>query len=265
MTPLLTPHDLAEKLRSGAVRLLDASYGPDAEATWAHARIGDAHFFDVDAIADTTAPYPHTLPDAELFGRSVGALGVGNDDTVVIYDQTGLSFAAARAWWMFRTFGHEAVYVLDGGLPAWVRAGFPLAGGAPQAPTSKNFTARFRPELYRSLDEMTEGRDTVLDARAAPRFTATVHTPDGTPVPAHIPHSHNLPYQSLLDGNGALKPRPELESILRDHANAPRLVATCGSGVTACVLALAFHVTGREDVAVYDGSWTEWSHRHALT
>jgi thiosulfate/3-mercaptopyruvate sulfurtransferase len=259
---LIEPHAL---FNTPNVKILDASYGvPDAYGAMVAARIKGAQFFDIDAVADSHAPYKHTLPDAALFAEAVGALGISNDDTVVVYDQTGISFAAARAWWMFRVFGHDKVRVLNGGLPAWVGAGLPVVSGAVDAPQAQVFKANFQPQLYYSFEQIEEAQGYILDARAPSRFNATVHTMDGDAVPAHMAHAHNLSFSDLLDDTGKLKPVDATKTMLAQHLNAQNIVTSCGSGVTACVLALALHEAGRKDVAVYDGSWTEYAHRNHL-
>lgn len=266
---LLTPQETLAILDEPNIRVIDATYGipgypASALAAMEKGRIAGAQFFDIDAIADPHAPYPHTLPEAAVFEAEARKLGITNDDTVIVYDQNGLSFAAARAWWMFRVFGHSKVHVINGGLPAWRMAGLPLVTGHAAAPEATIFKASYRPELFRDFETMEDGGDTVLDARAAPRFDATVHTLDGDAVPAHIEGSLNMPFQNLLDHMGALRANDALRHLLEPHLNANSLVCSCGSGVTACVVALALHQLGREDVAVYDGSWTEWSDRQGL-
>lgn len=250
-------------------KFLDASYGVPAYpasvlAGMERGRVTGAQHFDIDAVADPHSPYPHTMPDEATFGVAVGALGISNDDAVVVYDQNGISFAAARAWWMFRAFGHQKVYVLNGGLNAWRAAGLPLQSGPLEPPAPARFVATFRPELFCDFDAMEAGGMTVLDARNAARFSATVHTIDGDAVPAHMEGSHNVPFQDLLDFTGAMKPTEDLKPLLEPYLKAERLTCTCGSGVTACVLAMALHELGRSDVAVYDGSWTEWADRQDL-
>lgn len=256
--PLIDPVGLVPLLDRPDVKILDATYGvpgfpASVTAALEAGRIGAAQFFNIDAVADLSSPYKHTLPSADDFARAVGALGVGNDDRVVIYDRTGIAFAAARAWWMFRVFGHDRVQILNGGLPAWAGAGLPLTTGPVEAPVPVNFHASFQPGLYAGFEQMQTGRDHVLDARAAPRFDA-----------AHIPGSFNLPYEDLLDADGALRPAEAVAPLLAPHLGGDRLVTSCGSGVTACVLALALYRAGRADVAVYDGSWTEWADKNRL-
>jgi len=262
---LITPEELAAILPS--VKMLDASYGvPDAQGGFARAHIGDAQFFDIDAIADPKAPYPHMLPSAEDFSKAVGALGIGNDDEVVVYDQTGISFAASRAWWMFRVMGHDRVRVLNGGLPAWMMTGQEVKTGIPTAPAAKTFKAAFRPGLYRSFDQIEDNEgDLVVDARNAPRFNAMIHNADGDTVPAQIPGSVNQPFQDLLDERGRLMSADIMATKLFPLiAPGKRMVASCGSGVTACVVALGFYEAGFPEVAIYDGSWTEYADRNSL-
>ncbi len=264
MSALITPAALAATLAS--VKILDCSYGvPDAHGAFARAHIPGAQFFDIDEVADPQSPYAHTLPSADLFGQMVGAMGIGNDDAVVVYDQNGISFAAARVWWMFRTMGHQNVKVLNGGLPAWLRAGQPVESGAAPALPAKTFAATLNENLLRRFEDMDASRETVIDARGAERFSAAVRSADGDMVPAHIPGSQNVPFAMLLDPHGALKDADACAALLFPRIEAgSTLAVTCGSGVTACVLALGFYEAGFPDVAVYDGSWTEWSDKNAL-
>lgn len=269
INPLIEPAELHALLQKGSVKTVDATYGipgfpASVLAAMERARIGDAVFFNIDAVADHSAPYPHTLPSAEDFAQAVGAMGIGNNDMVVVYDQNGLSFAAARAWWMFRVFGHDKVRVLNGGLPAWIAAQLPTQTGSLPAPAAKKFNAVFKDELYRSFDQIETGGDNVIDARAAARFSASVHSLDGDVVPAHIPGSHNQPFSALLDERGRMKSEQDVAGILFPHiAPGQKTVVSCGSGITACVLALGFSSVG-QTAAVYDGSWTEWADRNAL-
>lgn len=267
MSALIEAKDLADILPR--VKMLDATYGipgfpGSAQMNMQRARIGDAQFFNIDAITDVKSPYPHTLPSPDEFAAAVGALGIGNDDDVVIYDQNGISFAASRAWWMFRAMGHTRVRVLNGGLPAWLMAGLPTQSGPLPAPAPKKFTASFQPDLYRSFEDVEDSSETVVDARAPARFGAMVHNGDGDTVPAHIPNSRNQSFSDLLDEHGRMKPANDVKALLAPHISGKKIVTSCGSGVTACVLALGFHEAGITDAAVYDGSWTEWADKNAL-
>ena len=270
MEPLVTTEWLAKELGAPDLRVLDGTWHMpqlkrDPRAEFAQAHIPGAAFFDIDAIADHSTTLPHMLPDAATFARAVGALGVGSGDRVVVYDVRGV-ISAARVWWTLRAFGHDAVAVLDGGLRKWRAEGRPVETGAP-APAARAFKATARPELVRDLAAMRANIASraaqVLDARSAGRFAGTEPEPRAGLRGGHIPGSLNLPYDSLYRADGTLKPPGELRAALQgaglDLARA--VVTTCGSGVTASVLALALYLVGRRDVAVYDGSWSEWGGR----
>jgi thiosulfate/3-mercaptopyruvate sulfurtransferase len=237
----------------------------DARAEFEAAHIPGAVFFDIDAIADHRTSLPHMLPSAAEFAAAAGALGIGSGDRVVVYDVRGV-VSAARVWWSFRAFGHDAVAVLDGGLKKWRAEGRPVESGAPK-PAPRAFGARPRPELVRDLDAMRANLGSraaqVLDARSAGRFAGTEPEPRPGLRGGHIPGSLNLPYETLYRPDGTLRSPGELRGAVQAAGvdlGRP-IVTTCGSGVTASVLALALHLLGRPDVAVYDGSWSEWGGR----
>lgn len=261
---------LAGVLGHSRLRVLDATFFPpgsprDAAAEFAASRIPGAQRLDIDALADHDSPLPHMLPGADAFARLAGSLGIGPHDTVVIYDGVHLA-SAPRGWWSFRVFGHERVAVLDGGLPKWRREGRPVETGAPPAaqpadyppPTRNDAMLRHKAEMLANLARDTEQ---VIDARAAGRYDGS--QPEIWPGrrSGHIPGSMNLPFDTLIDPeSGTLLPPEALRQRFRAAgltADRP-VVTSCGSGVTACVLALALHRIGRDDVAVYDGSWAEW-------
>ena len=270
MDPLVTTEWLAKHLGEPGLRVLDGTWHMpqlkrDPRAEFAQAHIPGAVFFDIDAIADHATDLPHMLPDAAAFARAVGALGVGSDDRVVIYDVRGV-VSAARVWWTFRVFGHDAVAVLDGGLRKWRAEGRAVESGT-SSPAPREFRAALRPELVRDLAAMRAnvvGRTAqVLDARSAGRFAGTEPEPRPGLRGGHIPGRLNLPYDTLYREDGTLKAPDELSGALqRTGLDLTRpVVTTCGSGVTASVLALALYLVGRRDVAVYDGSWSEWGGR----
>lgn len=270
--PLVTPAWLNEHLSAPDIRVLDATWfmpndPRDAKALYAERRIPGAAFFDIDEIADTTSELPHMLPPQEKFASRMKKLGIGDGARVVVYDAHGL-MTAPRVWWTFRVFGHDDVAVLDGGFPAWERAGYEIETGPPRPRMERHFTARFRSDLVRDLATVRRatanaGRTPILDARARPRFTGEAPEPRAGLRSGHMPGSSNVPFQSLLRANGEMKSKEELQKILAD-ATASSTVApicTCGSGITAAVIALALARAGRWDAAVYDGSWAEWGGR----
>ncbi|MBI4628994.1 MAG: 3-mercaptopyruvate sulfurtransferase [Candidatus Rokubacteria bacterium] len=270
MDALVTTGWLAAHLGKRDVRVVDGSWHMpqlrrDPRAEFAQAHIPSAVFFDIDAIADTRSPLPHMLPDARTFAARVGALGIGRRDRVVVYDTRGV-VSAARVWWTFRAFGHDAVAVLDGGLPKWRAEGRAVASGLP-APRVRTFTARLRKRLVRDLAQIRGNiktrREQVLDARSHGRFTATEPEPRPGLRGGHIPGSLNLPYDRLYRPDGTLLRREDLGAAFAQAGiDLTKPVATtCGSGVTAAVLALALHLLGHDRVALYDGSWTEWGGR----
>jgi thiosulfate/3-mercaptopyruvate sulfurtransferase len=268
LPPLVSTDWLAQQLGRSDLKILDASwYMPaqnrDAQAEYAAAHIPGAMFFDIDRIADTDSALPHMLPAAADFGAAVGALGIGNEDDIVIYDGAGI-FAAPRVWWTFRVFGHSRVAVLDGGLPKWTREGRPLEAGSP-TPAPKNFRASPRPKLVRDAAAMRENiasqKEIVLDARSAGRFNGSEPEPRPGLKGGHIPHSRNLPFQALIDAaSGTMKPAEELRALFAGAGVTAkqRVTASCGSGLTAAILAFGLYLTGRDDAAIYDGSWSEW-------
>lgn len=269
--PLVSTAWLAANFDARSIKVLDGSFvmpdsGRDIHDEFAAAHIPGAQLFDIDEIKDSANPLPHTVPSAVDFGRAVGAFGIDNTDAVVIYDTTNIAMAAARVWWMFRLFGHERVAVLDGGLPKWTREGRPVESGPASAPNElPGFTARLRRPLLATEADVGKASDmgdaTVVDARDPARFSG--REPESRPGlrSGHIPGSRNLPWPSLIDpDNGTLLPPEELRAAIDDAGIdlSKPIISSCGSGVTACVLALAAAVLAAPPVTVYDGSWTEW-------
>lgn len=258
---------LAEHLDAPDLRVLDASYhlpeaGRDARADYAAEHIPGARFFDIDDIADAQSALPHMLPSAEKFTSRVRKLGVGDGHRIVVYDSVGL-FSAARAWWMFRVFGHRDVAVLDGGLPKWRAEGRPLTDEAPPL-RERHFTPRKDSSLVRDVTQVAAAmklrREQILDARSPTRFRGEAEEPRAGLRRGHIPGSLNLHYATVTEEDGTLK-SPEALRALFEQAGVDLsrpIVNTCGSGVTACALALAELHAGARKVSVYDGSWAEW-------
>lgn len=268
-TALISASELLDILDKPDVKILDGSYGlPEIPV-----KIGNAIDFDIDDVADPNAPLAHTLPSPEFFAAKVGDMGISNDDTVIVYDRAGMHMAAARVWWMFRVFGHDKVRILDGGLPAWVEHDFPLTPkeDTPQKQIPARFDATFRPQLFKKkediLNNISSQEFSVLDARDGARYTGTAPEPRPGMTGGHIPGSLSLPFMTLVDhDSGLMRKQDELMEIIhRSGFDADKPVAiSCGSGVTACMVALALYQTGHPDAAIYGGSWTEWGGDSAL-
>ncbi len=267
--PLVSTAWLAERLGAEDIAILDASWhmpaaSRDPAAEFRDAHIAGAVFFDIDGVADKSSGLPHMLPEPEVFAEAIGALGVGDETTVVAYDVGGL-IASARLWWTLRVMGHDKVVVLDGGLRKWRAEDRPIASGEAFA-RAKRFTPNARPALVRDFDAMRRTIDQdaaperVLDARPAPRFTGEVAEPRAGLARGHMPGAMNLPSSTLITADGRLKPDEALKAAFDGVGvdDQRPVTTTCGSGVTACILALGLARLGRWDVAVYDGSWTEW-------
>jgi len=259
---------VAGHLDDPTVRIVDGSWhlpptGRNGHDEYREAHIPGAVYFDIDAISDPDSNLPHMMPSAEAFAAAVSAMGIANDHRVIVYDADGL-FSAPRVWWMFRAFGHNNVALMTGGFRAWQNEGRPVSAEIP-TPAATAFKARFNPDMVRSKAQiranMDSGAELVLDARAANRFAGT--EPEMRPgvTPGHIPGSSNLPYAKIIDGAaGTFASGDDLRNAFDAvGATGTRPVATtCGSGVTACILGLGLHLIGRDNWAVYDGSWTEW-------
>lgn len=261
---------LAEHLNDGDMRVVDASFylpteGRDPRAEFAEVHIPGARFFDIDQIADTGNPLPHMFPSAERFGAEVGALGIGNGARVVCYD-SGSMMASCRAWWMFRAFGHEQVSVLNGGLRKWRAEGRPVESGVP-SPEPVRFEAAFRPGMVRLLDQVRDivdkGGETIVDVRAAGRFNGSEPEPRPGMRSGHMPGAVSLPYGRILNSDGTFRDAAAIGDAIAGAglAGTDRIVASCGSGVSAAVLLLGLHLIGHRQLALYDGSWSEWGGR----
>ena len=265
MSNLVSTQWLATHLND--VRVVDASWYMPSEKRNPRAEFEAAHipgsvFFDIDAISDKSSALPHMLPSPDEFSQAVGALGIGNGDTVVVHDGSGM-FSAARVWWMFRAMGHDNIKVLDGGFPKWTREGRAVANGVANL-TAKSFTSSLKPSLIRDFDAvMNVVKDKsaqIADARSASRFTASEPEPRAGVRGGHMPGARNVHYRSLLNDDGSFKSTDQLRDVIaRAGIDATRpVVTTCGTGVTAAIVMLALDEIGATDVALYDGSWTEW-------
>ena len=261
MDQLVTPEWLAA--HPDAVVLEATQYlpneGKSGRAAFLAAHIPGARYFDLDIISDVESNLPHMLPSAGRFARLVGELGLSDDSAVVFYDQSG-GYWATRGWWMMRLFGHDAVAVLDGGLAAWQRADQPVEAGEPAPAEAGHFTPKFRATWVRGLGDMLENHDLVLDARSAARFAGGSPEPRPGLQPGHIPGAVNVPSTTLLASDGTFLPpeilRAKLQAAGADGSRP--VVASCGSGISATMIAFAMVRAGLPQPAIYDGSWSEW-------
>ena len=268
MSNLVSTEWLAAHLND--VRVVDASWYMPNDKRDPHAEFEAAHIpgavqFDIDAIADRSTDLPHMMPSAEAFAKAVGALGIGNGDTVVVYDGSGI-FSAPRVWWMFKAMGHDQVKVLDGGFPIWRREMHPIETGAVR-PESQIFRANLRPAIMRDFDDVMnivkDHSAQIADARSPGRFTGSEAEPRAGVRGGHMPGAANVHFRTLLTAEGTFRPQAQLREVF-ESANVDTqkpIVTSCGTGVTAAILMLVLDEIGAKDTALYDGSWTEWGAR----
>lgn len=268
MNPLVPPSWLAARLNDPGTVILDATLPPvgvtpavDTYARYLAGHIPGAIFFDIEALSDRSTPLPHMLPTPEAFSHNMSSLGVNDRMAVCIYEQEGL-FSAPRAWWMLRTFGAREVYLLNGGLRAWLDAGLPISSEAVhRAPTS--FHARLDGDAVKDLAQMQQliaGRGQILDARSAARFAGAAPEPRPGISSGHMPGATNIPFTELVE-DGRVKTAQQLRDLFAGKGvdlQRP-ITTTCGSGVTAAVIALGLEIAGADRVSLYDGSWSEYA------
>ena len=264
MKNLISTEWLANHLNDPDICILDCSWHlpsskRNSKAEFDATHISGAAFFDLDAISDTQSKLPHMLPSAENFGREVSKLGAANDKKIICYDSVGL-FSAARAWWMFKAFGHLNVAVLDGGLMKWLAENREMKAGPAAQKPHVNYWAKLDPSFVSAIDETANTKAQIIDARSPTRFRGEEPEPRAGVKPGHIPGAKNVHYASLLHSNGTLRHPNDLVAAFRTakvNLDKP-IVTSCGSGVTAAILTLALTELGATDLKLYDGSWAEW-------
>ena len=272
--PLVTTDWLSRNIREPLLRTVDASwYLPAMERNgkleYKKAHIPGAVFWDIDVIAAKDTSLPHMLPAPKDFQKHMENIGIGNETTVIIYDGFGL-FTAARPWWMLRIFGHEKVFILDGGLPKWKAEKRKIEATKPKY-VKTQFKVNFNEKLIRKTSDvignLKNKKEQILDARSASRFFAKEPEPRVNCRSGHIPGAFNLPFDQLLDPETkTVLPKKILEKKFQEagiNLNKP-VITSCGSGVTACVLSFALYLLDKPDVGVYDGSWSEWGTNESL-
>jgi thiosulfate/3-mercaptopyruvate sulfurtransferase len=271
LLPVVSTEWLAARLGSTGLRVIDASWylpgssrNPAAEYVAGH--IPGAVFFDLDASSDPSTTLPHMLPSEQSFSDRMASLGLNDADDLIVYDGSGTNLSAARVWWMLRTFGHHRSAVLDGGMGKWSRENRPIEPGTVALPRGK-FTARLNLRAVRDLPAVQANiqhqREQLVDVRSAGRFAATEPEPRPGLRRGHVPGSRNLPFAELVQPDGTILPdyqlRRRIEAAGVDLSQP--IVATCGSGTSACTLILSLAVLGHEGAALYDGAWSEWGGR----
>lgn len=265
---------LAQHLEAPDLVIFDASWHlpgaqRDPKAEYLSERIPGALFFDIDDIRDENSDLPHMLPSTVKFASRMKQAGVGDGTRIVVYDTSGI-FSAARVWWTFRVMGHDDVVVLNGGFPKWLAEGRAVDDGAPVQRTSRHYTPRLIAELVRDIDDMrgllNKAGAQIADARPAGRFEGLEPEPRAGLRLGHIPGSCNIPFANVLNEDGTMKSDAELAKVFANAGIDPHkpVITTCGSGVSAAVLALALAQLGQTNASIYDGSWAEWGMENGL-
>jgi thiosulfate/3-mercaptopyruvate sulfurtransferase len=271
MHDLVSSEWLAKALGAPDLMVFDATkYLPnepfDGLTKYREAHIPGARFFDIDVVADPDTTLPHMAPTAGRFARLMGEMGISNATRVIFYDQKGLQ-SSARGWWLMKLFGHEKTAVLDGGLPKWLAEGRATESGESKSAAPTSYTPDFRADLLKGIGDVkhiiADGSALILDARAKGRFDGTAPEPRPGLPSGHMPGAKSVPFNELLNADFTMKDAAALRARFAAAGadGATPIVTSCGTGVTACILALGLKQAGLGDAAIYDGSWTEWAGR----
>jgi thiosulfate/3-mercaptopyruvate sulfurtransferase len=271
MHDLVSSEWLAGALGAPDVMVFDATkYLPnepfDGLTKYREAHIPGARFFDIDVVADPDTNLPHMAPTAGRFARLMGEMGVSNATRVIFYDQKGLQ-SSARGWWLMKLFGHEKTAVLDGGLPKWLAEGRATESSDAKSAAPTSYTPDFRADLVKGIGDVkriiADGSALILDARAKGRFDGSAPEPRPGLPSGHMPGAKSVPFNELLNADFTMKDAAALRARFAAAGadGTTPIVTSCGTGVTACILALGLRQAGLGDAAIYDGSWTEWAAR----
>ncbi|WOD43479.1 sulfurtransferase [Hwangdonia lutea] len=260
-TPIVSAEWLYDHLNAENLVVLDGTINKVFDGT--QKQIPKARYFDIkNKFSDVSNPFPSAFPSEAQFQKEARALGINNQSAIVITDDKGI-YSSARVWWLFKAFGHANVAVLNGGTPAWLKAGYPIETMENDTHDTGDFVAKLQPKSMQFFEDMLkaskEKSHKIIDARSAGRFNSTEPEPRAGLRMGTIPNSKNIPFKNLLNTDGLLKPKEELQDIFSEVIHKEdKVIFSCGSGITACVLALGAEISGYKNMSVYDGSWTEW-------
>ncbi|MFD1162345.1 sulfurtransferase [Hwangdonia seohaensis] len=260
-TPIVSAAWLHENLNAENLVVLDGTINKEFHVS--QTQIPKARYFDIkNKFSDVSNPFPSAFPSVEQFQKEARALGINNNSAIVISDDKGI-YSSARVWWLFKAFGHSNVAVLNGGFPAWLKAGFPSETFKNYSGNTGDFVSKLQPKAMQFFEDVSkaskEKTHKIIDARSTARFNCAEPEPRVGLRMGTIPNSKNIPFKNLLNDDGLLKSEKELQDIFSEVINErDKVIFSCGSGITACVLALGAEISGYKNMSVYDGSWTEW-------
>ncbi|WP_341215546.1 sulfurtransferase [uncultured Wocania sp.] len=260
-SPTVSVEWLHDNLKAENLVVLDGTIVKSFDTS--QKQIPNARYFDIkNKFSDVSNPFPSAFPSATQFQKEARVLGINKNSAVVVYDDKGI-YSSARVWWLFKAFGFNNVAVLNGGFPEWLKAGYLTEPIKNYSVKAGDFVAKLKPEYMRFFDDVNKASKTnthkIIDARSAARFNCLEPEPREGLRMGTIPNSQNIPFKSLLNKEGLLKSEAELKSIFSEIINeGDDVIFSCGSGITACVLALGAEISGYKNISVYDGSWTEW-------